>query len=205
MRRANKLPRSFYNRPTLTVAEELLGKHLVYVHRGVRLSGKIVEVEAYIGEDDPACHAAPGPTSRNAVMYGPPGYSYVYFIYGMYHCLNIVTERKGFPAAVLFRALEPLEGVEKMIGQSPRAPHHLLLSGPGRLCRSLGLTTAHSGLDMLGDRLFVEDIRESVGRVTRTPRVGIRKGGDRLWRFVDASSAVVSGPGRRGARIPSQK
>jgi DNA-3-methyladenine glycosylase len=187
------------------VAEELLGKHLVWVQRGVRLSGRIVEVEAYIGEDDPACHAAPGPTARNAVMYGPPGHSYVYFIYGMYNCLNIVTERKGFPAAVLIRALEPLEGVEKMIGHSPRVPHHLLLSGPGRLCRSLGLTTAHSGLDLMGDRLFVEDHRETVSRLTCTPRIGIRKGGDRLWRFVDASSAVVSGPGRRGQEVLAQK
>lgn len=203
--RANKLPRSFYNRSTLVVAEELLGKHLVWVQRRARLSGKIVEVEAYIGEDDPACHAAPGPTARNTVMYGPPGHAYIYFIYGMYHCLNIVTERKGFPAAVLIRALEPLEGLEKMIGHSPRTPHNLLLSGPGRLCRSLGLTTVHSGLDMLGGRLFVEDSGDTVSQVTRTPRVGIRKGADRLWRFVDASSVAISGPGRRGPKVPAQK
>ena len=111
MFRARRLKRSFFNRPTLTVAEELIGKYLVHNHDGRRMSGRIVEVEAYIGEDDPACNAASGLTKRNAIMYGPAGYAYIYFIYGMYNCLNVVTDRKGFPAAVLIRAAKPVEGI----------------------------------------------------------------------------------------------
>jgi DNA-3-methyladenine glycosylase len=197
VRRAFKIPRSFYDRPTLTVAGELLGKHLVFVRRGVRLSGRIVEVEAYIGEDDPACHAAPGPTRRNAVMYGPPGFSYVYLIYGMYHCINVVTEKKGFPAAILIRAAEPVEGGDRMAVASPKSADLFLLSGPGRLCRSFGLTTSHSGLDLLSDRLFFEDWGENPGRIICTPRIGIRKAIDHPWRFVDTASPAASGPGKK--------
>jgi DNA-3-methyladenine glycosylase len=179
VRRAFKIPRSFYDRPTLTVAGELLGKHLVFVRRGVRLSGRIVEVEAYIGEDDPACHAAPGPTRRNAVMYGPPGFSYVYLIYGMYHCINVVTEKKGFPAAILIRAAEPVEGGDRMAVASPKSADLFLLSGPGRLCRSF------------------EDWGENPGRIICTPRIGIRKAIDHPWRFVDTASPAASGPGKK--------
>jgi DNA-3-methyladenine glycosylase len=192
MPRAKKLKRSFYNRPTLTVAEELVGKYFVCVQSGRRVSGKIVEVEAYIGEDDPACHAAPGPTKRNAVMYGPAGYAYIYFIYGMYNCLNVVTEKKGFPAAVLIRAAEPEDGIEMMTTHSPKTPPRLLLSGPGRLCRSMGLTARQSGKDLCGDTLYIEDRGESAVAIVRTPRVGIRKGTDRLWRFVDLLSVANS-------------
>src|SRR6476646_3123841 len=109
-----KLPRDFYDRPTLDVARDLLGKVLVHRHRGTITSGAIVEVEAYIGESDPACHAAPGPTKRNAPLYGPPGFAYVYLNYGIHALANVVTEREGMPAAVLLRALEPLHGVDVM-------------------------------------------------------------------------------------------
>src|SRR5947209_11233387 len=109
-----KPPRSFYDRPTLAVARDLLGLVLVHDRRGVRTSGVIVEVEAYIGESDPACHAAPGPTPRNAPLYGPPGLAYVYLNYGIHHLVNVVTEAEGRPAAVLIRALEPLDGAEIM-------------------------------------------------------------------------------------------
>jgi DNA-3-methyladenine glycosylase len=109
-----KLPRSFYNRPTLEVARDLIGKVLVHNRRGTITSGVIVEVEAYIGESDPACHAAPGPTTRNQPLYGPPGYAYVYLNYGIHWLVNAVTEAKGSPAAVLIRALEPLDGIETM-------------------------------------------------------------------------------------------
>src|SRR5437773_534980 len=108
------LPRSFYDRPTLEVAEDLLGKVLVHHRRGVRASGVIVEVEAYIGESDPACHAAPGPTARNRPLYGVPGHAYVYLNYGIHYLVNVVTEAAGSPAAVLIRALEPLEGMAVM-------------------------------------------------------------------------------------------
>src|SRR5438874_8136458 len=116
-----KLDRSFYNRPTLDVARDLIGKVLVHHRRGVLTSGIIVEVEAYIGESDPACHAAPGPTRRNAPLYGPPGHAYVYLNYGMHWLVNVVTEAEGSPAAVLIRALEPLDGIPVMRRRRARA------------------------------------------------------------------------------------
>src|SRR6266480_1282268 len=116
-----KLPRSFYNRPTLDVARDLIGKVLVHYRRGVRTSGAIVEVEAYIGESDPACHAAPGPTQRNAPLYGGAGYAYVYLNYGIHCLVNIVTEAHGSPAAVLIRSLDPLDGIDVMRRRRARA------------------------------------------------------------------------------------
>src|SRR5213595_1444366 len=116
-----KLPRAFYDRPTLTVAAELLGKVLVHQRRGAVTSGVIVEVEAYVGESDPACHAAPGRTRRNAPLYGPPGYAYVYLNYGLHCLVNVVTEAQGSPAAVLIRALEPLDGIPAMRRRRTRA------------------------------------------------------------------------------------
>src|SRR5438034_8365343 len=134
-----KLPRDFYDRSTLDVARDLLGKVLVHNRRGVRTSGAIVEVEAYIGEDDAACHAAPGPTKRNQPLYGPPGRAYVYLNYGIHHLVNAVTEREGFPAAVLIRALEPLENIEAMRRRRGRTnvPDMKLCSGPGNLTVAL--------------------------------------------------------------------
>src|SRR5437588_5853429 len=116
-----KLPRAFYDRPTLIVARDLLGKVLVHNRRGVVTSGVIVEAEAYIGESDPACHAAPGPTRRNEPLYGPPGHAYVYLNYGIHCLVNVVTESRGSPAAVLLRALEPLEGLDVMCQRRARA------------------------------------------------------------------------------------
>src|SRR6266513_4875300 len=116
-----KLPRSFYDRPTLDVARDLIGKVLVHVRRGVRTSGIIVEVEAYIGESDPACHAAPGRTRRNEPLYGAPGHAYVYLNYGIHSLVNVVTQARGSPAAVLIRALDPLEGLELMRRRRARA------------------------------------------------------------------------------------
>ncbi|UCE23194.1 MAG: DNA-3-methyladenine glycosylase, partial [Candidatus Zixiibacteriota bacterium] len=113
-----KLPRSFYNRPTIEVARDLIGKYIVYASTAGLMSARIAEVEAYIGKDDPACHAARGKTRRNAVMFGKPGFTYIYFIYGMYHCLNFVTEKEGHPAAVLLRAAEPCEGIDIMMSQA---------------------------------------------------------------------------------------
>jgi len=191
-----KLPRRFYARPTLAVAPELLGKHLVFESPRGRLVGRIVEVEAYIGEDDPACHAARGRTARNEVMFGPPGYSYVYFIYGMYHCLNVVTEREGFAAAVLIRAAEVISGRDAMIASMKTKPHVQPLSGPGRLCRALGLTREHNGLDLTGDVLYLEAPVAGPVRVATSARVGISSGTEKLWRFYDADSEALSGQQR---------
>jgi DNA-3-methyladenine glycosylase len=188
------LPRWFYARDTLDVARDLIGKVLVRVGPEGRVAGRVVEVEAYIGQDDPACHAARGRTARNAVMFGPPGFSYVYFIYGMYFCLNVVTEREGFAAAVLIRAAEPTEGESIMRRRSPKLQPARLLSGPGRLCRSMAITREHNGLDLRGDALYFEDHSAGPSRVVQTPRIGIRQGRRRLWRFCDPDSKALSRP-----------
>src|SRR6187401_1684540 len=137
--RPRRLPRSFYERPTLQVLEDLIGKVLVHDLPGVRTSGAIVEAEAYIGEDDPACHAAPGRTRRNAPLYGPPGRSYVYLNYGIHYLVNAVTENEGSPAAILIRALEPLEGIETMQRRRGRRDIADLCRGPGNLTVALGI------------------------------------------------------------------
>src|SRR2546430_8179090 len=154
-----KLPRSFYDRHTLDVARDLIGKVLVHNRRGVVTSGVIVELEAYIGESDPACHAAPGPTRRNEPLYGHPGYSYVYLNYGIHSLVNVVTEAHGSPAAILIRALDPLDGIEVMRRRRGRAIDsvHDLCRGPGNLTLAMGITLAENRLDLLGDRLFIED------------------------------------------------
>ncbi len=188
-----KLPRSFYDRPTLEVGEELLGKFIVYTGGLGLVSARIVEVEAYIGEDDPACHAAPGPTKRNQPLYGRPGMAYIYFIYGMYYCLNVVTERKGFPAAILMRAAEPEDGLAIIRKNGRDSQPGRLLSGPGKLCRGFGLTLAQNGVDLIGSVLYLEDRGVAPGKIERSPRIGIRKGLDRNWRFYDAESPAVSG------------
>lgn len=194
VRTGRKLPRSFYERPTLEVAPEILGKYLVHRTPEGTTAAKIVEVEAYIGQDDPACHAARGKTPRNAVMFGPPGVAYIYFIYGMYYCLNFVTEREGFPAAVLIRAAEPVAGVDIMRARYPGKKDHELLSGPGRLCRALGLTRAQNGLDLTGEKLYLEDYAIVVSNIGSSPRVGIKVGAKRHWRFYDKDSRAVSKP-----------
>ena len=142
------LSRFFYERPTLEVAKELLGKLLVRMWDGKRISGIIIETEAYIGEDDPACHASVGKTPRNCIMYGQAGFAYVYFIYGMYFCLNVVTERYGFPAAVLIRALEPVEGIEWMKKWRNKDKLSELTSGPGKLTQALFITKELNGVDL---------------------------------------------------------
>lgn len=165
---AEILSRDFFVQPTLIVAQQLLGKIMVFGNT----AGLITETEAYIGQDDPACHASRGKTPRNAVMFGPAGVSYVYFIYGMYHCLNFVTEEEGKPAAVLIRAL-------MMIAPSP-----LHLNGPGKLCRHLGITRDHGGIDVTkNDSFYINDSPFSPA-FDATPRIGIKRGQEKLWRFV---------------------
>lgn len=188
------MSRSFYNRPTLEVASDLLGKYIVYESPDGRLSARIVEVEAYIGQDDPACHASRGQTKRNAIMFGPPGFSYIYFIYGMYHCLNFVTEDEGKPAAVLLRAAEPSDGVELMQQRSSKSRPHELLNGPGKFCRAFGLNRSQNNCDLTNSELYLEDHQEKVPDIKQSHRIGIRLGADLLWRFYDGSSKSVSKP-----------
>ena len=201
-----KLLRAFYDRPTLDVAADLIGKVLVHQRRGVRTSGVIVEVEAYIGESDPACHAAPGPTRRNQPLYGPPGHGYVYLNYGIHCLVNFVTEAHGSPAAVLIRALDPLEGLEVMRRRrsrdmkrrrtrvdTPAWPVHDLCRGPGNLTMAMGITLADNRVDLLGDRLFVEDRGIRVGPLAWGPRIGINVGTEHRWRVFVAGHPAVSG------------
>jgi DNA-3-methyladenine glycosylase len=205
---------AFYERPTLTVAEELLGKVLVHRTPAGVAAGMIVETEAYIGEDDPACHAARGPTARNAPLYGPAGLAYVYLNYGIHYLVNAVTEAEGHPAAVLIRALEPLDGIRLMTRR--RAPDGQpidaadLCRGPGNLTRALGITLGENLLDLSRrpgpgedsrlrgaqartSRLYIEDRGQRIGEVARGPRIGIRVGVDKPWRFWVAGHPSVSG------------
>ena len=187
------LPREFYDRPTLDVARDLLGKVLVHRRNGVVTSGAIVEVEAYIGESDPACHAAPGRTRRNAPLYGLPGFSYVYLNYGIHCLVNVVTESAHSPAAVLLRALDPLDGVTTMRRRRARAmkgrrpqrdelEQHHLCRGPGNLTMAMAITLLENQLDLSGARLFVEDRGEKPEAIAWGPRIGIRVGTERPWR-----------------------
>lgn len=191
------LPRSFYNRPTLTVAADLLGKVLVHCTPDGVAAGMIVETEAYIGEDDPACHAAPGPTARNAPLYGRPGVAYVYLNYGMHYLVNAVTESAGRPAAVLIRALAPVEGLDLMRARRTRdgrcAAEDDLCRGPGNLTRALGITLAENTLDLTAGPLVIEDRGHARHDVVWGPRVGISVAVDRPWRCWVAGHAAVSG------------
>jgi len=187
-----RLGRRFYARPTLEVAEALLGRTLVHETDAGSVGGRIVEVEAYLGPDDPASHATAGHTRRNASMWGEPGHAYVYFTYGMHYCLNVVTERAGFPAAVLIRALEPTLGVELLRRRRPHLPDRLLLSGPGRVCAALGLTRAHDGIDLVRGPLWIGRSRRLAGKVSRSTRVGIRRGLEWPWRLFEAGNPSLS-------------
>jgi DNA-3-methyladenine glycosylase len=191
------LSRPFFDRPTLDVAHDLLGKVLVHRTRSGVAAGMIVEAEAYIGEDDPACHAAPGPTQRNEPLYGPPGVAYVYLNYGMHYLVNAVTESEGAPAAVLIRALEPLDGIPLMrkrrsLGKRPIQEADLC-RGPGNLTKALGVTLKENRLDLTSSRLWIEDRGLAPGRVSWGTRIGIRRGADRPWRCWAAGHQCVSG------------
>jgi len=189
------LPREFYARATLTVAEELIGKVLVHRTASGTASGMIVETEAYIGEDDPACHAACGPTRRNAPLYGAPGVAYVYLNYGIHYLVNAVTEEEGRPAAVLIRALEPIDNVPLMIrrrGSTTDVDLHRLCRGPGNLTRALGITLEENALDLTDSRLRIEDRGLVAGRVSWGPRIGIRVAVKRRWRCSVVGNRSVS-------------
>ncbi len=196
--RASVLPRAFYARPTLQAALDLIGKVVVHVTEDGTAAGMIVEVEAYAGEDDPACHAAAGLTRRNAPLYGPPGRAYVYLNYGLHHLLNAVTEPAGSPGAVLIRALEPREGLALMRRRrgrgarpGPAPSDAALCRGPGNLTAALGVTLAQNGAPLGGGPLYVEDRGERTVPPVWSPRIGIRVGVERRWRcYVPGSPAV---------------
>jgi DNA-3-methyladenine glycosylase len=194
------LRRAFYARPTLDVARDLIGKVLVHERPGLVTSGVIVETEAYIGESDPACHAAPGLTVRNAPLYGPPGFAYVYLNYGIHYLVNAVTEPEGSPAAVLIRALEPLDGETIMRRRrargTARRPEDFataeLCRGPGNLACALAITLKDNRLDLTSSGLRIEDRGLPQREVIWGPRVGISVGVEHAWRCCAADSAAVS-------------
>ena len=195
------LSRDFYARPTLDVARALIGKVLVHETAAGLASGVIVETEAYIGESDPACHAAPGPTTRNAPLYGPPGIAYVYLNYGIHYLVNAVTESEGSPAAVLIRALEPLDGEEMMRRRRARGTCRSardfstpeVCRGPGNLTRALGITLRQNLSDLTQSALRIEDRRLAPRDVAWTPRIGINVGVESEWRCLAVGSDAVSG------------
>jgi len=195
--RSRKLPRSFFAHGTLTVARALIGMCLVHDDGHTVRAGRIVETEAYQGPRDLAAHSARGRTRRTEVMFGPPGHAYVYFIYGFWNCLNVVTGPTGVPHAVLLRALEPLGGLSERTW------------GPGLLCRALHIDRRLNGADLLGDELWLEQPhRRTPVRIARSPRIGVDYAGDwaqRPWRFFDRDSPFVStAPARLRARAAAQ-
>ena len=195
------LPRAFFARDPRRVARELLGKVLVRREPHGVLTARIVEVEAYLGERDPAAHASAGKTLRNAVLFGPPGHAYIYFIYGNHYCLNVSCEPEGKAGSVLFRALEPLTGIETMarsrgIELRTSKDWRNLTSGPGRLCQAFGITrTRDNACDLTSDAssLWLGDDGCRIRGIVVTPRVGIVKAADKPLRYVLAGNRFVSG------------
>jgi DNA-3-methyladenine glycosylase len=185
------LDQGFYERDTVQVARELLGKLLIVHSRSGIVAGRIVETEAYHG-NDPASHSSRGITPRCAVMFGDPGVAYVYFIYGMYEMLNFVTERRGYPGAVLIRAVEPVYGESLMRRRRPKVSHLQLTNGPGRLCQALGIKRSHNGQSLRGPTLLVVDDGYDVSRISASPRVGITAGAEENWRFFITTHPFVS-------------
>ena len=206
-REIHPLSRAFFARDPRRVARQLLGKILVRDAPGMKLAARIVEVEAYLGVEDPAAHSAAGRTLRNAVLFGPPGYAYVYFIYGNHYCLNVSCETEGKAGCVLFRALEPLSGVEEMararrVELRGTQDWPKLTSGPGRLCQAFGITRAQdNGCDLTspGTALWIGDDAYRPRRIAVTPRIGITKAADMPLRYLVRGNRFASA----APRIPS--
>jgi DNA-3-methyladenine glycosylase len=196
------LPREFYDRDPRRVSRELLGKVLVRKEGRHIRSARIVEVEAYLGENDPASHSFAGRTVRNAVLFGPPGHAYVYFIYGNHYCLNVSCLPDGVAGGILFRAVEPLAGVEQMarsrnVSVNSASDLRKLTSGPGRLAEAFGITRERDNdKDLTSTRsdLFIADDGCRVRRILTTPRIGITKAADRPLRYLIEGNEFVSGP-----------
>ncbi|HHX77119.1 MAG TPA: DNA-3-methyladenine glycosylase [Firmicutes bacterium] len=185
------LKKDFYLKETAEVARQLLGKILVHNTEEGLVSGIIVETEAYLRENDPGCHAACGMTKRNEVMFEEGGIAYVYLIYGMYYCFNVVTGQKGDGEAVLVRAVEPLEGLEVMARARGRKDPYALCSGPGKLCQAFGIDARHNGKPLMGPDLGIMEGKKT-GRVKVSPRVGLTRGKDKLLRFYFDDCPFVS-------------
>jgi DNA-3-methyladenine glycosylase len=187
------LPRGFYARETVEVAKALVGSNLVRVLGRSRLVGKIVEVEAYRGSDDPASHAYRGVTPRNVPMFGEPGHAYVYFTYGNHYCLNATTQESGTPGAVLIRAVEPLEGIHFMRKRRPKASNTALTNGPGKLTKALGIDKSFNKIDLTKyGPLFITRGSGEKPRIACSARVGIREGTNLPWRFYLPENPHVS-------------
>ncbi|MEO6828230.1 MAG: DNA-3-methyladenine glycosylase [Acidobacteriaceae bacterium] len=192
------LTRDFFDAPPEKVAQSLLGKLLLHRIEGTVLVGRIVETEAYLGEQDPAAHSARGRTARNAVLFGPPGHAYVYNIYGLHQCMNVSCLAEGTAGCVLLRALEPIEGIEQMRSRRrlrPDAALHALTSGPGKLCQALGITrAADNGRDVTSatSPLGLYEDGFSCGEISVKPRIGIRKAADLPLRFFLTGHPCVS-------------
>lgn len=194
------LPRAFFARDPRRVARQLLGKILIREASGVRLTARIVELEAYLGEEDPAAHAFAGRTLRNAVLFGPPGYAYIYFIYGNHYCLNVSCELEGQAGSILFRALEPLTGISEMAHARGIDVHSdkdwpKLTSGPGRLCQAFGITRASdNGRDLTSPNsgLWIADDGRRFRGITVTPRIGITKAAEAPLRYLLTGNRFVS-------------
>ena len=202
-----KLPRSFYLRPTTIVARDLLGRYIVRMHGRKRLTGKIVEVEAYLGTHDPASHTYRGRTNRNDVMFWEGGHLYVYFTYGMHFCANVVTEKAGTGHAVLLRAIEPVGGIETMRRlrrlQKERSSAHLLANGPAKFCQAFAITRTENGTDLLGNSIcLTEGIPARRKEIRTSRRIGISRGKEKRLRFFVAGNASLS---RRERRHPAGK
>ena len=190
-----KLPRSFYGQSTVDVATQLLGKFLVRKNPEGNTIGRIVETEAYVGPQDLACHASKGRTARTEVMFGPAGHAYVYFIYGFYYMLNLVTEAEDYPAAVLIRAVEPVEGIDLMRRRRNNGELRNLASGPGKLCQAFHIDRSLNGADLCGDVIFVEDRGEPAPKFQATPRIGVDYAGkwkSKPYRFIIRRNGFVS-------------
>ncbi len=193
-----------YHQPTLTLARNLLGNYLVRKQGNQVLSGRIVEVEAYHQDGDRAAHSFAGKTPRNAVMFGPPGFLYVYFIYGMHYCMNVVTEAQGIGAAILIRAMEPLEGIETMrLNRGPQIPVRDLTNGPAKCCRAFAVDNNENGLSLMSSHLFLEEGAIHSGEETASsPRIGISKSRELPWRFFLKNNPYLSGTKLTNGGLP---